>query len=104
MNLIVLVILGSLRKMADVRPHRLGWTWSVLSVAGLGSIVYGVLRTSEWGWVMPKPGAPGFGTSPSIWLIVLGLLVVSGSCAGSTGSSDAGRSRCSDPACWTTAG
>ncbi|WP_404387325.1 MFS transporter [Humibacillus xanthopallidus] len=76
---IVLVILLFLRKMADVppAPAKIDYVGSLLSVIGLGSIVYGVLRTSEWGWVAPKPGAPTIlGASPSIWLIVLGLLVV----------------------------
>lgn len=76
---IVLVILAFLRKMADVPPSpaRIDYVGSLMSVVGLGSIVYGVLRTSEWGWVVPRPGGPAiFGASPSIWLIVLGLLVV----------------------------
>jgi MFS family permease len=76
---IVFVILAFLRKMADVPPSpaKIDYVGSVLSVLGLGSIVYGVLRTSEWGWVAPKPGAPEiFGASPCIWLIVFGLLVV----------------------------
>ena len=78
---IVLVILVFLRKMADVppAPAKIDYVGSLLSVVGLGSIVYGVLRTSDWGWVAAKPGAPVvLGTSPSIWLIVLGMLVVFG--------------------------
>ncbi|HET7800011.1 MAG TPA: MFS transporter [Humibacillus xanthopallidus] len=76
---IVLVILAFLRKMADVppTPAKIDYVGSLLSVVGLGAFVYGVLRTSEWGWVVPKPGAPSvLGASPSIWLMVLGLLVV----------------------------
>lgn len=76
---IVLVILAFLRRMADVAPSpaRIDYVGSVLSVVGLGSVVYGVLRTSEWGWVVPKPGAPKLlGASPSIWLILAGVLVV----------------------------
>ncbi|HET8987290.1 MAG TPA: MFS transporter [Humibacillus sp.] len=76
---IVFVILAFLRKMADVPPSpaKIDYVGSALSIVGLGSIVYGVLRTSEWGWVAPKPGAPTIlGASPSFWLIVLGLLVV----------------------------
>jgi len=49
----------------------------VLSVLGLGMAVYGVLRSSEWGWVTPKPGAPSIlGLSPTFWLIAAGLFVV----------------------------
>ncbi|MEW1954279.1 MFS transporter [Terrabacter sp. NPDC080008] len=76
---IVLVILAFLRRMADVPPvpARVDYVGSLLSVLGLGSLVFGVLRTDEWGWVVPKPGAPSlFGASLSIWLILLGLLVV----------------------------
>ena len=31
---------------------------AVLSAAGLGLAVFGVLRSGEWGWVLPKPDAP----------------------------------------------
>jgi MFS family permease len=78
---IVLVILVFLRRVADVPPSpaRIDAVGSLLSVVGLGSIVYGVLRTSEWGWIVARPGAPTIlGASPSIWLILLGILVVFG--------------------------
>ena len=76
---LVLIILALLRRIADVpaSPVRLDLAGSLLSVVGLGSIVYGVLRSSEWGWVGSKPGAPTIlGVSPVIWLLVGGLLVV----------------------------
>jgi Na+/melibiose symporter-like transporter len=39
--------------------------------------VYGVLRSAEWGWVTPKPGGPSvLGVSPTVWLVIGGLLVV----------------------------
>ena len=48
-----------------------------LSAAGLGVAVFGVLRSSLWGWVLPKPGGPAiFGLSPTIVLIFLGLFVL----------------------------
>ena len=37
---------------------------TVLSAAGLGLVVFGVLRSGEWGWVLPKAGAPVVGLSP----------------------------------------
>src|SRR4029434_1320735 len=56
----VLVVLGILflaRRMDDppveVREH-LYLLVSVLSAAGLGLVVFGILRSSEWGWVIPK--------------------------------------------------
>ncbi|GAA2747540.1 MFS transporter [Terrabacter aerolatus] len=76
---IVVAILALLRRVADVPPSpaRIDYVGSLLSVVGLGSVVYGVLRTSEWGWIVAKPGAPTIlGASPSIWLILLGLVVV----------------------------
>jgi len=66
--------------MAD-RPvestARLDLVGTLLSVLGLGVFVYGVLRTSEWGWVKPRPEQPSIaGVSLSFWLIGAGLLVV----------------------------
>jgi Na+/melibiose symporter-like transporter len=49
----------------------------VLPAAGLGLAVYGVLRSSEWGWITAKPGAPDlFGISPTVWLVLGGMVVV----------------------------
>lgn len=50
---------------------------TLLSVLGLGLAVFGVLRTSEWGWISPRPGAPApLGLSASFWLILAGGLIV----------------------------
>jgi MFS family permease len=50
---------------------------AALSAAGLGLAVFGVLRSSLWGWVLPKPGGPSIlGLSPTIVLIFLGLFVL----------------------------
>jgi MFS family permease len=49
----------------------------VLSAAGLGLAVFGVLRSSVWGWVRPKPDAPSlFGLSGTVWLIIAGAMVL----------------------------
>jgi MFS family permease len=77
---VVLVILLLTRKIADApsetRP-RLDVVGTVLSAAGLGLLVFGVLRTSEWGWIQPKPGGPSWaGLSPTVWLILGGLFVL----------------------------
>ena len=56
---------------------RLDFVGAFLSAAGLALVVYGVLRSSEWGWVVPKEGgASWFGLSPTIWLIIAGSLVL----------------------------
>ncbi|MET0864811.1 MAG: MFS transporter [Nakamurella sp.] len=78
---IVLAILAVMRKIADVpaEPSRIDLFGSLLSVVGLGSFVFGVLRSSEWGWVIPKAGAPSLlDVSYTLWFMVAGLLVVYG--------------------------
>jgi MFS family permease len=50
---------------------------SILSAAGLGVAVFGILRSSEWGWFLPKAGGPSLaGISPTFWMIVGGLLIL----------------------------
>ncbi|HET8525561.1 MAG TPA: MFS transporter [Actinomycetota bacterium] len=77
---IVLGILALTRRMQDTPPEgrfRLDLVGVVLSATGLGIAVFGVLRSGVWGWVQPKPGGPSWlGISPTLWLIVAGLLVV----------------------------
>jgi EmrB/QacA subfamily drug resistance transporter len=78
--LVVLVILVLSRRITD-RPAeahaRLDFVGTLLSIAGLGMAVYGVLRSSEWGWVRPKPGGTEWlGLSPTFWLIIAGMLFV----------------------------
>jgi MFS family permease len=79
----VLVVLGILvlaRSVQDAPPEsrpKLDLVGTVLSAAGLGLAVFGVLRSSEWGWVQPKPDGPDvLGVSPTVWLIIGGLFVV----------------------------
>ena len=77
---IVLAILLLVRRIQDApveERRRLDIVGAVLSAAGLGLGVFGVLRSSEWGWVAPKPGGPDvLGLSPTIALIVAGGLVL----------------------------
>src|SRR5689334_7674231 len=77
---IVLGILVLARKIADApvteRP-KLDLVGVVLSALGLGLFVFGILRTSEWGWIQPKPDGPSWGgVSPSLWLMLGGLFVL----------------------------
>src|SRR5829696_1083093 len=78
--LIVFAILALTRQIQDEPPGqrpRIDLVGVVLSAAGLGLAVFGVLRSSVWGWVSPKPGAPElFGLSATLWLILGGLFVV----------------------------
>jgi len=78
--IVVLAILVVARKIADApsetRP-KLDIVGTILSAAGLGLLVFGVLRSSEWGWIQPKPDGPSWaGLSPTIWLILLGAFVL----------------------------
>jgi len=76
---IVMVILLLSRRIHDAPAEseaHLDLVGTLLSVLGLGMAVFGVLRSSEWGWVAPKPGGPAvLGVSPTFWLIVAGLFV-----------------------------
>ncbi len=66
--------------MADspaVPGVRLDPVGTLLSAAGLGMIVYGVVRSGTWGFVQPKPEAPQWlGMSPVVWLLLGGGAVL----------------------------
>ena len=75
----VVIVLGILvlsRRMADSPPipgTRLDPIGTLLSAAGLGAIVFGIVRSGTWGLVQPKPDAPQWlGLSPVVWLILGG--------------------------------
>jgi predicted MFS family arabinose efflux permease len=79
----VVVVLGILvlaRRVADTPPAAwvpLDVIGSVLTAAGLGLAVFGVLRSAEWGWVVPRAGGPSlWGVSPTVWLILAGVLTI----------------------------
>lgn len=78
--ILVGVILLLVRKVADAPPEKrpqLDLVGAGLSALGLGLLVFGVLRSSEWGWIQPREGQPSwFGLSPTIWLIIGGLFVI----------------------------
>ncbi|MYT24886.1 MFS transporter, partial [Streptomyces sp. SID7760] len=77
---VVLAILMLGRRVADAPPDhrpRIDVLGAVLSALGIGLFVFGVLRTSEWGWFLPKSGAPSWcGLSPVVWLMLAGVLLV----------------------------
>ena len=77
---LVLMILLLARRIADApvetRP-RLDVVGAALSALGLGLLVFGVLRSGEWGWIQPKAGGPSWAhLSPTMWLILAGLFVI----------------------------
>ena len=85
-SLVVLVILLFLGIIPAIqgRKNRLDTAGAALSAVGLGSIVLGILRSSQWGWILPKPGVPEIngapltplGLSPTLWLIIMGSVVL----------------------------
>jgi len=77
---IVLAILLLTRRIAEApsetRP-KLDFVGAALSALGLALLVFGVLRTSEWGWIQPKEGGPSWaGLSPTVWLVLGGIFVL----------------------------
>jgi EmrB/QacA subfamily drug resistance transporter len=78
--LIVIAILALARRVEDTpkQAHAgLDVIGAMLSAAGLGLAVFGVLRSSVWGWFLPKPGGPEIlHLSPTIVLIAVGLFVL----------------------------
>ena len=78
--IIVIAILFLARRAADEpvakRPH-LDLVGAVVSSAGLALFVLGVLKSSTWGWILPKDGATSFlGLSLTIWFIIAGLFLL----------------------------
>jgi MFS family permease len=78
--LIVLGILALTRRIEDEPPGKrpsIDFVGVLLSAAGLGLAIFGVLRSSVWGWVAPKPDAPDlFGISATVWFILGGLFLL----------------------------
>jgi MFS family permease len=78
--LIVIAILILARKINDAPPEtrpKLDLVGAALSATGLALLVFGVLRSSEWGWIKPKEGGTSWwGLSPTIWLVLAGFGVL----------------------------
>ncbi|MFN8483029.1 MAG: MFS transporter [Anaerolineae bacterium] len=75
--LVLMLFLRFIPKKAG-RPGKMDIRGVVLSAAGLGLAVFGVLMSSQWGWIAPNAAAPvtPLGLSPVFWLIVLGLVLL----------------------------
>jgi EmrB/QacA subfamily drug resistance transporter len=78
----VAAILVLARRVAGAPPAEraaLDIVGMVLAAASLGVFVYGVLRSSEWGWFRAKAGAPSWlDISLTLWLMLAGLLIMWG--------------------------
>ena len=85
-TVIVLFLMLFLKLIPASTAHKtkLDVRGAALSAAGLGAIVLGVLKSSQWGWVTPKAGVPvvngvpltPLGLSPTLWLIIIGGLLL----------------------------
>lgn len=75
----ILLLTARLADSPREESVRLDWVGTLLSAAGLGLVVLGILQAGSWGFVNPKPGAPSWlGLSPAIWLVAAGGLVLRG--------------------------
>ncbi len=85
-SVVVVVILLFRQMIPAVKGHltKLDIPGAVLSALGLGAIVLGILRSSQWGWITPSGGVPEIngrsltplGLSPTLWLIMIGAVVL----------------------------
>jgi Na+/melibiose symporter-like transporter len=77
---LVLVILLLARRVHDAPPEKrvaFDVVGALLNGLGLGLAVLGVLRSSDWGWVTPRVGAPALlGLSLTVWFVLAGLAVM----------------------------
>jgi MFS family permease len=66
------------------RNSKLDTTGAFLSAASLGMIVFGILKSGQWGWITPNSSVPmvngvpltPLGLSPVFWLITAGLILL----------------------------
>jgi MFS family permease len=66
-------------------PGKLDLGGAALSIAGLGVGVFAILRSSQWGWILPGPKVPvvngqeltPLGLSPVIWLLIISAVLLS---------------------------
>jgi MFS family permease len=80
---IVLVLSGRIKDTAADRALKIDLLSVVLSAAGLAILVYAILQSKTWGWIVPlnPPEIAGvtiapFGVSPVAYLIVLAIVVL----------------------------
>jgi EmrB/QacA subfamily drug resistance transporter len=80
---VAIAILAGIRLIEEpprpARVPRLDWVGSILSAAGLGTFVLGVLQASNWGWLQPRdsPVEP-FGLALTPFVIAAGALILAG--------------------------
>lgn len=85
-TLVVLCVMLFLKLIPATTGHKikLDGTGAFLSAAGLGMIVFGILKSGQWGWITPTSSVPTvngvpmtpLGLSPVFWLIILGAILL----------------------------
>ncbi|MBU4335303.1 MAG: MFS transporter, partial [Actinobacteria bacterium] len=74
---LILVLSRRIKDTASRSAATLDVVGAALSAAGLGIAVFGVLKSSVWGWLAPPPNGPSlFGASLTFWFVVVGLLLL----------------------------
>ena len=77
---IVLIILAVSHRIGDSPAsgsRRFDGIGAVLSIIGISLVVFGVLRSGEWGWIAHQTGTTSiFGLSPVVWMLIGGLAVL----------------------------
>jgi MFS family permease len=85
-TVVVLGVMLFLRLIPATSGHKskLDISGAVLSAVSLGMIVFGILSSSQWGWIAPTASVPvingvpltPLGLSPVFWLITFGLVLL----------------------------
>jgi MFS family permease len=85
-TVVVLGVMLFLRLIPATFGHKskLDTTGAFLSALSLGMIVFGILMSSQWGWIAPSASVPTIngvplaplGLSPVFWLIIGGLVLL----------------------------
>ncbi len=85
-TVVVLIVMLFLSRIPAVaaRKAKMDLVGAFLSAAGLGMAVFGILRSSQWGWIAPSASVPTIngapltplGLSPVIWLIAGGVVLL----------------------------
>lgn len=84
MCVVILIASRSIPSPAGKSGKPFDLVGALLSVAGLGALVIGVLQSSQWGWVTPSARVPvingepftPLGYSPVVWLVLGGAVLL----------------------------
>ena len=78
LSLLIVASVGWIKSTPKPDPiPKVDWVGSALSALGLGLVVYGILKASEWGWIQDSnsPITP-FGLALTPFVVAAGLIVL----------------------------